>query len=285
MAIRLRHLTATCLGLIRRNAAGVVHGSAFTSRFCAGVQLTRPSRASSRPPSHRRVKQLWLSLMCAVFGVVACAAKEFTVLATGEADWEGVAYQATAAKVIPLSFSQQRRSAVVKALGETLVFTRERINEETGQPVQVPVARATWPADTRTALLIFVPKSVRDAEGLEFDVQVMDDGADGFPSDTLRVFNLTSVRLLGFVGKRQCEFDPGTSPAIPMKDVANQGAVAMPLALALRTEKDVQPLYLAPLEIRPNTRVLVVALPPRVKRSPKIRVLTISQPMPKPETQ
>lgn len=285
MAIQIRNLTAICLRLIRRDAADVLHGNAFTSRVCAGVQLTPPSRASSRPPSHRRVKQLWLSLMCAVFGVVTCAAKEFTVLATGEANWEGIAYQATAGKEVLLSFSQQRRSDVLKASGETLVFTRERIDPETGKPVQVPVARATWPADTRTALLIFVPKSVRGAEGLEFDVQVMDDGADGFPADTVRVLNLTSVHLLGLVGKRQCEFAPGTSPAIPVKDITNQGAVAMPLALALRTEKDVKPLYLAPLEILPNARVLVVALPPRVQRSPKIRVLTISQPMPKPAAQ
>ncbi|MDF3058522.1 MAG: hypothetical protein K0R17_2737 [Rariglobus sp.] len=208
--------------------------------------------------------------------------RQFTLLAGGEANWQGVAYQPVLAKVVPLTFSHQRRSDVQKAVGETLVFTRERIDPSTGQPVRVPVARVSWPAGVRKALLVFVPRSIRGADGLEFDVLAIDDGFEAFPGNSLRVLNLTPVNLLGRIGERQAEFKPGVSPVTDLADLVPPGAAAVALALGMRTETGALTLYLGPLETSPSTRALVMVLPPKTADSRKVRVFMITQPVPKP---
>lgn len=207
----------------------------------------------------------------------AGGARQFTVLAGGEADWQGVAYESAAAKAIPLTFSYQRRSDGQKAVGETLVFTREHMDSATGKPVRVPVARATWPAGVRQALLVFVPRPAPAADGIEFDVLAVDDGLDIFPADSMRVLNVTPATLLGRIGEREAEFKPGISPVVSLADVVPRGAPAVAFALGVRLETGAVTLYLGPLEARPQARVLVVVLPPKVEGSRKVRVSMIAQ--------
>lgn len=209
-------------------------------------------------------------------------ARQFTVLAGGEANWQGVSYQRTTAEAVPQAFSHQRRSEVQKAAGDTLVFTRERIDPATAKPVRVAVARASWPAGVRTALLVFVPRATVGADGIEFDVLATDDGEEAFPADTVRLLNLAPVPLLARLGEQNHEMKPGVSPPIRLADAAAKGGSSLALAVGMRTEAGLVPLYLGPIEIRPLSRVLVLVLPPRVEGSRKVRVNVITQPVAKP---
>ena len=229
-------------------------------------------------------------LVCAWFVLIEPAhaqsvsggSRQFTVLAGGEADWQGIAYQRTATDAVPVAFSPQRRSEVQKAAGEALVFTRERIDPATAKPVRVAVARASWPAGVRTGLLVFVPRATAGADGIEFDVLAMDDGDEGFPADTVRLLNLAPVPLLARLGEHNYEMKSGALPPIRLADVAAKGVASLALAVGLRTEEGMVPLYLGPIEIRPRSRVLVLVLPPRVEGSRKVRVNVIVQAVAKP---
>ena len=229
-------------------------------------------------------------LVCAWFVLIEPAhaqsvsggSRQFTVLAGGEADWQGIAYQRTATDAVPVAFSPQRRSEVQKAAGETLVFTRERIDPATAKPVRVAVARASWPAAVRTALLVFVPRATTGADGIEFDVLAMDDGDEGFPADTVRLLNLSPWPLLARLGEHNYEMKSGALPPIRLADVASKEAASLALAVGVRTGEGLVPLYLGPIEIRPLSRVLVLVLPPRVDGSRKVRVNVITQTVAKP---
>lgn len=208
--------------------------------------------------------------------------RQFTVLAGGEGDWQGVSYQQTPTKAVSVTFRYQRRSEVQKAGGGTLVFTREIIDPATNKPMRMPVARVAWPVGVHTALLVFVPRTAPGVDGMEFDVLAMDDGFQSFPSDSVRVLNVTPATLLGRIGNRDTEFKPGISPIFSMADLAVPGKTGVPLALGVRMDTSVMMLYLGPLETRPQTRALVMVLPPKVAGSRKVRVFTIAQAMPKP---
>lgn len=235
----------------------------------------------------RVVKPLLRAGLACVGLMLACSAsaqpatggaREFTVLAGGEAHWQGVAYQRTATEAVALTFANQRRSEAQKAaVGEALVFTREKIDPATQKPVRVAVARATWPAGVRTALLVFVPRAAAGADGIEFDVLAMDDGVEVFPAETLRVLNLTPVMLLARIGEREAEIKPGVSPLVRMTDVLKPGERAVPLALGMRTEAGPLTLYLGPIEARAGSRALVLVLPPKAVGSRKVRVNVIAQ--------
>lgn len=235
------------------------------------------------------VLQLLMGLVCLGLMVVSAqaqsaagGARQFSVLAGGEAEWLGVSYQRTTTEAVALTFANQRRSEVQKASGETLVFTRERIDPATGKPVRVAVARAGWPAGVRMALLVFVPRAAAGADGVEFDVLAMDDGVEAFPAETVRVLNLTPVTLLARVGGREMEFKPGESPTVRLADAMAAGAAAVPLALGMRTETGPLTLYLGPIEAKAGNRSLALVLPPKVAGSRKVRVNVISQAVAKP---
>lgn len=203
--------------------------------------------------------------------------RTFTVLAGGEAKWDGVSYQAGGTQATALTFSYQRRSEPQKAGGSTLVFTREKTDPATGKPVPVKVAAVVWPAGVRAALLVFVPRPAPAADGVEFDVLAIDDGVEAFPAETVRVLNLTPVVLVGRIGDREAAFGAGLSPVIRMADVVPEHAVSVALALGARTGEGMLTRYLGPLEARPQARSLVVVLPPKVAGSRKVRVNVIMQ--------
>jgi hypothetical protein len=222
---------------------------------------------------------LWVAL--APVGTTAQTAgggvREFTVLAGGDADWTGVSYQRSATEAVALTFANQRRSDLHTATGEIVLFTRERIDPVTQKPARVVVARAPWPAGVRTALLVFVPRTAAGADGIEFDVLAVDDGAEAFPAETFRVLNLTPVTLLARIGEREAEIKPGVSPVVRLSDVAAGGATAVPLALGVRTEKGPLALYLGPIEVKPGRRVLALVTPPKTSGARKVRVNLIGQ--------
>ncbi len=258
-------------------------------------RASEPRRRAESPPylsrAHRHsvigVMLTWFA--CAGLALTVAQAqtftggeRQFTVLAGGEGDWQGVSYQPTPAKAVPMSFSYQRRSEVQRAGGETLVFTREIIDPATNKPMRMPVARVPWPTGVHTALLVFVPRTAPGVDGMEFDVLAVDDGFQTFPSDSVRVLNVTPATLLGRIGNHETEFKPGISPAFPIADLVVPGKTGVPLALAVRMDTSVMMLYLGPLETRPQTRSLVMVLPPKAAGSRKVRVFTIAQAMPKP---
>jgi len=238
--------------------------------------------------SLRYLIRLWL-LCAGLAPFVAMAqtagggAREFTVLAGGEANWQGVTYQRTATEAVALTFANQRRSEVQKAAGgESLVFTREKIDPATQKPVRVAVARAVWPAGVRTVLLVFVPRVTAGTDGIEFDVLAVDDGVEVFPAETFRVVNLTPVTLLTRIGEREAEIKPGVSPVVRLSDVMPKGAAAVSLALGMQTESGPLTLYLGPIEARAGSRALALVLPPKVAGSRKVRVNVIAQTVAKP---
>lgn len=209
-------------------------------------------------------------------------ARQFTVLAAGEADWKGIYYGAPSATTAPLAFSTQRRSAAHGVAAGALVFSREKKEPATGRVVRVPVARTQWPAGVRTALLVFVPCAAASGDGMEFDVTVLNDGEDAFPAGSLRVLNLTPVGLFGRAGRVDVAFAPGVSPALAYDAVKAPEASALSLALAVQTEAGIKPLYLGPVDASPSTRSLVLVHPPKIAGSWKVRVSVITQTMPVP---
>lgn len=271
MAFTLRHLSAVL------KHAGIPG---------TGALQEPPVRSASR---HRGVTPL-LQIGLACIGMIVCSmplpgqtatggAREFTVLAGGEAEWAGVAYQRTATEPVALTFAHQRRSEALKAAGgDALVFTRERIDPTTGKPVRVTVAKAAWPSGVRTALLVFAPRATAGADGIEFDVLAVDDGREAFPAETFRVLNLTPVPLLARIGEKESEIKPGVSPVVRLADVLKPGERSVALALGMRTtDAGVLTLYLGPLEARANSRALALVLPPKVAGSRKVRVNVVTQ--------
>lgn len=205
--------------------------------------------------------------------------RQFSVLPGGELDWSGLGYQASATERIPLTFSYQSRLRLLTAKGGELVFTRQKPDPKTGLPVNVPVARAAWPAGVRRALLVFRPLATPAADGMEFEVAAFDDDMKTFPADAVRVLNLTHATLLGRLGHVTLSIHPGASPVYALNDIKLPDG-GIPIGLALNTPDGPSMLYLAPLEPLANGRSLVVVFPPKYPNTLNVRVTTISEIVP-----
>jgi hypothetical protein len=223
-----------------------------------------------------------LILLVGVAHVLVAASvpdRRFSVLPGGEADWTGIYYQQAPSSGTPLTFNHQARSRPQKITARDLVFTRDKIDPSTGRVVRVPVARAMVEERLQMALLVFRPKAVRTGEGLEFDVVVFDDGIDSFPSDSVRILNLTPIPLLGRVGSQTLEVPAGISHALRVKDVILKDG-GVPLGLATKDGGETSLLHLSPLELIPRGRSLVMVLPPRTPQSMNVHVHVVVQVLP-----
>lgn len=211
----------------------------------------------------------------------AGGARVFTVLGGGEADWQGISWQRTTADATELAISPRRRSAELKGAGDSVIFTRARMEATTGKLVRVPVARAAWPSGVRTALFVLVPRRAPAADGMEFDVLAADEGAEVFPAESFRILNLTAATLTMAAGGREAQIAPGVSPVVRLADVSQAGQGAAALALGVRSaDGGMVPVYLGPLEVKPGSRVLAVVYPPRGADARKVRVVLIGQTAP-----
>lgn len=219
-----------------------------------------------------------------------CAAKEFSVLAIGDSQWAGISILSPGGDPVLLDLSPHRRSKTQQATGSTLVFIRQRIDPETGLPLPppkspaaetkppVPVARVTLPAGMSNTVLMFMPRAKPGDDGIEFDVVPIDDSLEAFPSDTLRVLNLTPVPLQAHLGDKQIEIKPGLSPALSLLEVRKPDATVVPFALSVsQVGAKPRPLYRGAIEARPNSRTLVTVHPPGTPDSRKMRVSVVLQ--------
>ncbi|CAM2987264.1 hypothetical protein [Rariglobus hedericola] len=216
------------------------------------------------------------------------APRTFSVLAGAAGDWAKLDYARSPSAIIPLVLGRQVRSPEqTAASGETWEVGRAIIDPITGIPARKIVARTTWPQGVRTALFVLVPKLAPDAEGLEFDVLASDDSPTAFPPETLRVINATPANLAGRIGAEQVSLPPGVS-----RTFATTAFLApdedhdpgMPVGLAVHMPAGWVALYDAPLSVSPNTRVLVIVLPPKNAGSTRIQVRAVHQTLPPPVT-
>lgn len=216
------------------------------------------------------------------------SARTFTVLAGASADWSELCYAAGAGSdYVPLAFNRQRRSpALPGPRNGSITFHRRQTNPDTGKPEYVPVAQCAWPADVKTALFIFMPRTAPAPGEPQFDVFACDDGLDTFPPETLRVINTTRVTFKARVGRETLDIPPGpsrifaTTAFIPPNEEAPDPG--MPLYLAVQGEGGAFLLYDAPLAVSTRTRVLVLVLPPAKAGSTRVQVRAIHQTLPPP---
>ena len=214
--------------------------------------------------------------------------RTFTVLAGSAGNWEKLDYARSPSSLVPLVFGRQVRSPEqTAASGETWEVGRATVDPVTGLPTRKIVARTAWPQGVRTALFVLIPKAAPDAEGLEFDVLASDDSPLAFPPETLRVINATPANLAGRIGAEQVSLPPGVS-----RNFATKAFLApdedhdpgMPVGLAVHMPAGWVALYDAPLSVSPNTRVLVIVLPPKNAGSTRIQVRAVHQTLPPPVT-
>ncbi|BET67065.1 hypothetical protein ASA1KI_19830 [Opitutales bacterium ASA1] len=123
---------------------------------------------------------------------------------------------------------QRRSDAMPIAGGSRLVFERAEETGEghagaaagtrravSGDVRREPVAVTTLPGDVRRPLLVFEAAPSR-GEG-KFNVHVLEDAWSAFPARTVRVANLSTLRMAAAVSGREFVIEPGATESVPIE--------------------------------------------------------------------
>jgi len=206
----------------------------------------------------------------------------FTVYAPTESPaWARLHYLDGAKEPVKLLFHSNRRSAPIKILGapKSMIFGVEHIDPVTRQKTYVPVTEAAWPKSALATLVVF---TIPDGTKPQVQATAVDDGPKAFPLRSVRLFNATSVTLLGKVADFQGEVPSGISPGHPyLVQSADPSVVGVvPLAFAINDPKEgVRLLYKGNCDAWPLGRSLIFILPPAQGSTDlRLRVLVDSPP-------
>ncbi|MCB1121015.1 MAG: hypothetical protein KJT03_05670 [Verrucomicrobiae bacterium] len=197
----------------------------------------------------------------------------FWAYRVGNGNWSGIRFEARNGEVDTLSLGKFMKGRVHEYEGPArLVFFREVPSPTPTEPdriVRDPVAQTMLPAGLEEAILVFT--STKSETEDEFRINVI-DGGDGFPANTIRVFNATGVRLAGKVGRENTYFDPGPSEPFSLEPFLERG---IPVAFLVETREGPKFVFEKDLEYAEDRRVILLLEPPRRKGSYKIQATNL----------
>ncbi|MCZ6672082.1 MAG: hypothetical protein O7C75_04005 [Verrucomicrobia bacterium] len=231
----------------------------------------------------RRIANLVLLL-----GLISCASWQawaqdpaetrrsisFWAYRVGNGNWSDIRFEASTGEVDTLSLGKFMKGRIHEYQGPAqLLFFREQPDptpEDPDRMVRIPIAQTQIPSGVKEAILIFTP--VPKNSTAEFSVYFVDADPSYFPSNSLRVFNATGVRLAGKVGKENRYFNPGISTPFSLTSFLEEG---IPVAFMVETKEGPKFVFEKDLEYAANRRIILLLEPPRRKGSYKIQATNL----------
>ena len=122
------------------------------------------------------------------------------------------------------------------------------------------LAEATVPPAMREALLLFTLLPTPTAQGLKYQIAVLDDSVARQVPGTLAIINLSGLTLAGTVGKEAVKLKAGLNPAITI------GRTAAVTFRATHNNRSVQS-YAGNVQLTARQRALLILFPPFNKGS------------------
>ena len=199
---------------------------------------------------------------------------QFWAYRVGSGNWSEIRFDARPEEVDTLSPGKFMKGRVHEYEGPaSLVFFREQPDPLPNDPAnikKIPIAQTVIPNGISKAILILT--AAADDSGREFNVHFIDANPSSFPSNTIRVFNATGVRLAGKVGTENKYFNPGVSPPFSLDPFLNKG---IPVAFLVETNEGPKFVFEKDLEYAENRRVILLLEPPRRRGSYKIQATNL----------
>ena len=198
----------------------------------------------------------------------------FWAYRVGNGNWSDIHFEAKPGEVDTLKVGKYIKGRIHKYSGSSsLNFFREEAAPTSKDPermVRIPIAQTKIPTGIDTAILFFSAASSENPQ--EFNIHLVNADPSTFPSNSIRVFNSTGVRLAGKVGQENSYFEQGISEAFSLVPFQDQG---IPVAFLVETEEGPKFVFEKDLKYAANRRVILLLEAPRRKGSYKIQATNL----------
>ncbi|WP_309384178.1 hypothetical protein [Cerasicoccus frondis] len=172
---------------------------------------------------------------------------------------------------LPLRLTTSSRSGVVEYHGPNPIVFYARNKGD-----YAPVAQAQIPPGVKQALLLFFSREEAPG-GRRFDIKVLDDNESIFPRNSYRFINYSTDNIVGKLSDEKFILDANAAITIqPTQTQNNQ----LSLQLAEVDDNQATMIYSSVWPFHPNTRKLVILVPPEGSRMEKISMVVIPDYMP-----
>ncbi len=198
----------------------------------------------------------------------------FRVFFIGSVKPIGLKVETAPDEVVSIKFLNYRRSAPYEYAGEQpTVFFREIINKN-NTVTRLPAATVHLPNGANEHLLFFVPIINKNESAKEFQLFSINDSFAAFPVESLVVFNATTEKLIGRVGKENTAFPHGFSKTFSMRDYYDleENLFFIPIGFAVESKEVPQIVFTNTFEFHPGNRIILILNPPKRTGSHRLKV-------------
>ncbi|WOO41486.1 hypothetical protein [Rubellicoccus peritrichatus] len=174
----------------------------------------------------------------------------------------------------PLNLNASNRTTKRYYTGPNpLIFYGKSSNPD-GTTQFKPIAEATIPKGVKQALLIFMDEPEETSStGNQYKVITLDDSESVFPRNSYRFMNWTGEKVAGKLGDRVFSLTPRSTETVMAKESERN---LLPFQLVELKDNTHSRIYSKTWHFQPNTRKLVILMPPQEGKMEKITTKIIS---------
>ncbi len=198
----------------------------------------------------------------------------FRVFFIGAVNPVGLKVESMPGEVVSIEFQNYRRSNSYGYNGnQPVVFFREFVQAD-NTVNRLPAATVHLSNSECEQLIIFVPVDNKKESVSEFQLFSLDDSLAFFPLETLIVFNATTNKLIGRIGKENYVFSQGFSKVFPMREFydTEEELFMMPVGFAAEYEEGSELVFTNTFEFHPGNRIVLILSPPARPGSHRLKV-------------
>ncbi len=177
-------------------------------------------------------------------------------------------------KPVPLTFRRLERSPpYFTRIVDRLVLYREVALASASMEL-TPVKEIFMPDHEHSWLLVLLPHWREDGRK-DWQIFPLEDSERGFPWETLRILNATSVTLAGVVGEENTVIPPGVTRPFSLRSLEGDGR--LPLGFAVRLQDGYSVAYANRIPFGEDFRSLLILMPPTRRDSIRIRTRLLEE--------